>query len=143
MLCSVLNFSILFSFYIKHTFCKYQTIYKNSIKGKSCFQWGFELFKKKLIKKGMEQSKNKEWKKQQRYVALLDNFRSSHQRCSLRKGVLNAGLFDEVFLSRPWNFYFERKVSKYFRKRNVCREILLSLFTQSSFIHTILITFRS
>ena len=27
-------------------------------------------------------------------------------------------------------------MSKYFRKRNVCREILFSLFTQSSFIHS-------
>ena len=48
-----------------------------------------------------------------------------------------------MFLSRPWNFYFERKVSKYFRKRNVCHEILFSLFTQSSFIHTSMITFHS
>ena len=29
---------------------------------------------------------------------------------------LKAGLHDEIFLSRPWNFVFERKVSKYFRK---------------------------
>ena len=59
--------------------------------------------------------------------------------------LLKAGLYDEIFLSRPWNFsfYFERKVSKYFRKWNVCREILFSLFTQSSFIHTIMITFHS
>ena len=56
---------------------------------------------------------------------------------------LKAGLYDEIFFSRPWNFYVERKVSKYFRKRNVCREILFSLFTQSSFIHTIIITFHS
>ena len=33
---------------------------------------------------------------------------------------LKAGLYDEIFLSRPSNFYFERKVLKYFRKRNVC-----------------------
>ena len=36
---------------------------------------------------------------------------------------LKVGLYDEIFLSRPWNFYFERKMSKYFRKRNVCGEI--------------------
>ena len=59
------------------------------------------------------------------------------------QACLKAGLYDEIFLSRPWNFYFERKVSKYFRKRNVCCEILFSLFTQSSFIHTIIITFHS
>ena len=54
-----------------------------------------------------------------------------------------AGLYDGIFLSRPWNFYFERKGSKYFSKRNVCREILFSLFTQTSFIHTIMITIHS
>ena len=53
-----------------------------------------------------------------------------------------AGLYDEIFLSRPWNFYFEGKVLKQFKKRNVCREILFSLLTQSSFIHTIMITFH-
>ena len=57
--------------------------------------------------------------------------------------LVKAGLYDEIFLSRPWNFYFERKVSKYFKKRNMCREILFSLFRQSSFIHTIMITFHS
>ena len=61
----------------------------------------------------------------------------------LKIDCLKAGLYDEIFLSRPWNFYFKRKVSKYFRKRNVCREILFSLFTQSSFIHTIMIAFHS
>ena len=55
---------------------------------------------------------------------------------------LKVGLYDEIFLSRTWNFYFERKASKYFRKRNVCRQIF-SLFTQSSFIHSIMITFHS
>ena len=35
---------------------------------------------------------------------------------------LKAGLYDEIFFSRPWNFYVERKVSKYLRKQNVCRE---------------------
>ena len=44
--------------------------------------------------------------------------------------LVKAGLYDEIFLSRPWNFYFERKVSKYFMKRNVCREII-------QFVHTI------
>ena len=57
--------------------------------------------------------------------------------------TLKAGLYDEIFLSRPWNFYFARKVSKYFRKRNVCREKLFRLFKQSSFIHTIMIRFHS
>ena len=57
-------------------------------------------------------------------------------------GVYRA-YYDEIFLSRPWNFYFERKVSKCFRKRNVCCEILFSLFTQSSFIHAIMIMFPS
>ena len=48
-----------------------------------------------------------------------------------KKGVLKAGLYDKIFLSRPWIFLFERKVSKYFRKRNLCCEILFSLFTRS------------
>ena len=48
-----------------------------------------------------------------------------------KKGVLKAGLYDKIFLSRPWIFFFERKVSKYFRNRNVCCEILISLFTRS------------
>ena len=43
---------------------------------------------------------------------------------------LKAGLYDEIFLSRPWNFYFEIKVSKYFRKRNVSWNII-------QFVHTI------
>ena len=38
---------------------------------------------------------------------------------------------------------FKRKLSTYFRKRNVCREILFSWFTQSSFVHTTIIKFRS
>ena len=40
---------------------------------------------------------------------------------------LKVGLYDEIFLSRPWNFYFERKMSKYFRKRNACRENIIQL----------------
>ena len=39
-------------------------------------------------------------------------------------------------------FNFKRKVSKYLRKRNVCCEILFSLFTQSSFIQTLMIAFH-
>ena len=32
--------------------------------------------------------------------------RSSHQRCSVRKGVLKAGLYDEIFLSQVVKFFF-------------------------------------
>ena len=38
--------------------------------------------------------------------------------------------YDEIFLSRPWNFYVEIKVSKYSRKRNVSWNII-------QFVHTI------
>ena len=72
--------------------------------------------------------------------------RSSQNKFSnfqVNETSLKPDLYDESFLSRPWNFYFKRKVSKYFRKRNVCREILFSLFTQSSFIHAIMTTFHS
>ena len=67
------------------------------------------------------------------------------ESCILSNRLVNikAGLYDEIFLSRAWNFYFERKVSKWFRKRSVCREISFSLFTQSTFIHTIMIRFHS
>ena len=77
-------------------------------------------------------------------VGSLTSFRNGWLRMSSEiPSVLKAGLYNEIFLSRPWNFYSERKVSKYFRKQNVCCEILFSLFTQSSFIHTIIITFHS
>ena len=80
----------------------------------------------------------KTWlKKEIRFLFLCSNNRWSN------KYYVWAGLYDEIFYSRPWNFYFERKVSKYFRKRNVYREKLLRLFTQSSFIHTIMIAFHS
>ena len=75
------------------------------------------------------------------------SLRHGFHRCQKFEFILQmqlwASLYNEIFLSQPWNFYFERKVSKYFRKRNVCREILFSLFTQSSFIHTIMTTFHS
>ena len=61
----------------------------------------------------------------------------------LNKNLMKAGLYDDIFLSRPWNFYSERRLSKYFWERNVCREILFSLFTQSSFTYAIMITFHS
>ena len=77
----------------------------------------------------------------EKFLFSLNYLKRSFCNISLQKSV-KAGLYDEISLSRPWNVYFERKVSIYFRKRNVCREILFSLFTQSSFIHTIMITFH-
>ena len=106
--------------------------------GKVFFMWQSMLifsFRGYTLRKNFKKLGN--WR--QIYEQKSSTFYTSN---NVPKGGL-MGLYDEIFLSRPWNFYFKRKVLKYFRKRNACREILFSFFKQSSFIHTIMITLRS
>ena len=74
---------------------------------------------------------------------LIRSYRSSHHMYSVKKGVLKDGLIRWNVSLTTLKCLFRKKSVEYFRKRNLCREILFSLLTQSSFIHTFMITFRS
>ena len=93
--------------------------------GKVFFMWQSMLifsFRGYTLRKNFKKLGN--WR--QIYEQKSSTFYTSN---NVPKGGL-MGLYDEIFLSRPWNFYFKRKVLKYFRKRNVSWNII-------QFVHTI------
>ena len=92
--------------------------------GKVFFMWQSMLifsFRGYTLTKNLKKLGN--WR--QFYEQKSSTFYTSN---NVPKGGL-MGLYDEIFLSRPWNFYFERKVLKYFRKRNVSWNIIQFLQT--------------
>ena len=93
--------------------------------GKVFFMWQSMLifsFRGYTLRKNFKKLGN--WR--QIYEQKSSTFYTSN---NVPKGGL-MGLYDEIFLSRPWNFYFKRKVLKYFRKRNLSWNII-------QFVHTI------